>query len=378
MEEIATPADEPHFAAEGTPPAAEARAPVRAYDPAVLSERQPRITDLVPVRPLAVVAVFLSCVLGLALVVGLHVVTREARQGPLGPMLAPLDLAQPASVASWLAAIWLWAAAGLAILIYRIRVHRADDYQGRYRVWLWAAAALAWLSLDTVAALHVPLGWLLVRVGGTAPALAGAGAQWAWMSLYGVVFGAVGLRLALELRPSVVSLGMLALAAGLYLAAATCGMGWLTSGRPDHDALLVSSLPLVAHGLLLGTMLWYARHVYLDAAGRLLVRIEANPPAAGKKRRLGRWGRGSEAQPGAENVAGDAAALSPRGGAADTAPPSRPAMVRPATEANSARGPVPEDVAADDEAEAAEAPLSRSERRRLKRLGRDGQQRRAA
>jgi hypothetical protein len=53
-------------------------------------------------------------------------------------------------------------------------------------------------------------------------------------------------------------------------------------------------------------------------------------------------------------------------------------MVRPATEANSARGPVPEEVAADDEAEAAEAPLSRSERRRLKRLGRDGQQRRAA
>ena len=136
---------------------------------AVLNDRQPRITDLVPVRPLALSAALLGSVVALALVVGLHVATQEARRGPLAEVLAPLDVAQPASIARWLAALWLTGAAGLAVLIYRIRLHRADDYQGRYRIWLWAAAALGWLSLDAVASCAFPwdggwLGWGAARL----------------------------------------------------------------------------------------------------------------------------------------------------------------------------------------------------------------------
>jgi hypothetical protein len=376
MEEIAAPADDASSSST-TPTPTEARQPVRAYGPAVLNDRQPRITDLVPVRPLALSAALLSSVVALALVVGLHVATQEARRGPLAEVLAPLDMARPASIARWLAATWLAAAAALATLIYRIRLHRADDYQGRYRIWLWAAAALAWLSLDVVARLHVPLGWWLARLGGSAPSPAGTAVLLAWMSLYGIMFSALGLRLAAELRFSPAALATLTLAAGLYLVAAAFALGGLTSGDAQRDAILGPLTSLTAHGLVLWTALWYARHVYLDAAGRLMVRIEAAPRAA-YTRRFGWWGRGRRQR----SRADDAADASPGGSVPITSGEStvteRPAAARSASGTSSPRGPVQDGEPTDDDAQTAHEHLSRAERRRLKRLARADQQRRAA
>lgn len=386
MEEIVSPADEPQPADNPAP--AESRQPVRAYDPSVLAERQPRITDLIPVRPLPLAAAVTICVASLTLVVGLHLATLEARRGPLAQVLAPLDLAQPASLARWLGALWLAAAAGLAILIYRIRVHRADDYQGRYRVWLWAAVACGWLSLDTVAGLHTPVGWLLARLGSSASATAGTAATLAWMSLYAVLFSALGLRLALELRSSKASLTLLALAAGLYVAGAACDLGWLTSGDRQRDALLAPGAPLAAHGLVLWTALWYARHVNLDAAGRLRVHIEAGPRAAHPRRRFGFWMRGGRRHASAADAASTPPAASSasaaelpstersRSASGDAATGHRPDAARPAPLASTTRGPGG-DAIANDEADGEEH-LSRAERRRARRLARAGEQRRAA
>lgn len=378
MEEIASPADASYDPAPDASAPLAAREPVRAYDPAVLTDRQPRITDLVPVRPLALTMALLACVAGLALVVGLHVATQQLRRGPLVQVLAPLDLTQRASLAHWLAAVWLAAAGGLAILIYRMRLHRADDYQGRYRVWLWVAGLLGWLSLDAIASLHMPLGWLLARIGGRGPAPTETSLRLAWMSLYSLVFGAVGLWLAGELRPSKASLATLTLAAAMYLAAAGFELGWLSSGDQQRDALLIPLMPLVAHGLLLWTVLWYARHVYLDAAGRLLVQIEADRPSARKRKRVGWWGRVFRLRPRSAEAAGVSPASDAPPAAGDMALRKRPLVARPAPAADPPHGAGHGVAPADDAAPAAGEPLSRAERRRLKRLARADEQRRAA
>ena len=59
-DELAQPAETE--SADAAPPGSgSAKGPVRAYSPAVLAERQLRVTDCVPVRPLwAAVAILLS------------------------------------------------------------------------------------------------------------------------------------------------------------------------------------------------------------------------------------------------------------------------------------------------------------------------------
>ena len=197
------------------------------------------------------------------------------------------------------------------------------------------------------------------------------------MSLYGIVFGALGLRLAAELRSSSASLATLALAAGLYVVAAAFGLGGLTSGDTQRDAMLAPLTSLAAHGLLLWAVLWYARHVYLDAAGRLLVRIEAAPRAA-RTRRFGWWGRGRRQR----SHATDAADASPAGSVpiatGEPTATERPAAARSASGTNPSRAPTESGDSPDDAAETAHEHLSRAERRRLKRLARADEQRRAA
>ena len=59
-----------------------------------------------------------------------------------GAPVAALDLAAKGSLGCWFSSLLLLAAAAVAILVYAVRRHRTDDYQGRYRIWLWAAGLL--------------------------------------------------------------------------------------------------------------------------------------------------------------------------------------------------------------------------------------------
>src|SRR5688572_23347716 len=72
MDEIASPndADNPDsaLAAGGA-----AKGPVRAYSAAVLAERQPKVTDLLPVRPLLALALILLALTGIAAIEAIHV-----------------------------------------------------------------------------------------------------------------------------------------------------------------------------------------------------------------------------------------------------------------------------------------------------------------
>ena len=163
MDEIATPAD----ADNPKPPAAggSAKGPWRAYHETVLTHRQPKVTDLLPVRPLWVVV---CLVLGL----GRHrrhrsdsCADRDAQTVADAGTLTALDARHRGSLDDWYASAMLTGSARHWLsLIFGIRSHRVDDYRGRYRVWLTAAAALLWLSLDAATGIHEAVGMALYHL----------------------------------------------------------------------------------------------------------------------------------------------------------------------------------------------------------------------
>jgi hypothetical protein len=380
-DEIASPeADE----AGDTPPAATtAKGPVRAYSPAVLEEHQLRLTDLVPVRPLAVVCWLLVGLTGIATIEAIHVhaVTLPLAEGRA--LLAALDATQRGSLAAWYSASLLAAAALLALVTFGIRAHRVDDYRGHYRLWIWTAIALAWLSLDAATGLHDALGLGAVLATGqqvTAASLAEI-ARLLWMAAYGLAFGALAVRMAAEVWPSRISFWSLGLASVLSGCTALLSMGVLTTPAWLIEGVLESTLIQLSHLTLLASVGLYARHVYLDATGRLKVHIDADRNKKSKARNRAKLKvvkADKTEQPVAPPAAAPAAATKSAEPAkfGAPAPPAKPAAsISKATVTAPAAAHLGDDD--DDDNLDEDEKLSRSERRRLKKLAKR-EQRKAA
>ena len=82
-------------------------------------------------------------------------------------------------VYTWFSSMTLAMAAMVAVLVYTVRRHRKDDYQGRYRVWLWAAACFMLMSLDETASLHEGFKEMMTLLTGSA--IFGDGSIW-WIT----------------------------------------------------------------------------------------------------------------------------------------------------------------------------------------------------
>ena len=287
MDEIASPESDEAQATAGTT-GGSAKGPVRAYHAAVLSEKQPRVTDLLPVRPLWVVVLLLLGLTGIATIEAIHVhaVTLSLEGG--AAHLAALDAGERGSLAAWYSSALLAAAAALATVVFGIRAHRVDDYRGRYRVWLWTAAALTWLSLDAATGIHDSLGLGLTLLAGQPvfTASLAAGCTLTWIVVYGLVLGTLGLRLAVEVWPSLVSFTALLMAGLLYLCAALLQLEMVAAPPSIVRGTIESTVIMLAHLSLLSSMGLYARHVYLDATGRLKVHIDPDRKNKSRKSRL--------------------------------------------------------------------------------------------
>jgi hypothetical protein len=271
-----------------------------------------------------------------------------------------------------------------ALVVFSIRSHRVDDYRGRYRIWLWAVAALVWASLDAATGVHASLNDGLAALSGMDRA--GLGSL-LWLAVYGLVFGGLGVRLSCELWPSLEAFGALAVAAMLYVGSAVCHFGLV-----QFDSLLLGTVvgtlaTLLAHGALVYSIGLFARHVHLDAQGRLLVDAQ---PAKKKSRSRAKLSvvaaDDADEKPRKKSAAknsGDEQDKEPTKtasgntvGAAISAAASKPAIAKPTLAAV---------TDADDEDDSDEEmyddngnKLSKSERRRLKKMARREQQRRAA
>jgi hypothetical protein len=385
-DELAQPADN-ETADAALAGGSSAKGPVRAYCPAVLAERQPRVTDFLPIRPLWMTVAILLAVTAVAAIECLHI---HARTMPIGslPQLAALDAGQRGSLAQWFAAIALACGAALALVTFGIRVHRVDDYRGRYRVWLWLAAALAWGSLDAASGLHDSLGLALAYLAGqtSQPGSLAAATTISWLALYGLVLGTLAIRLAIEVWCSLPAVAGLAIAALLYLVAGLATLGMLPTGGPLVASVVHTTVLLLAHVALVSAIGLYGRHVYLDATGRLKVHIDPDRKKGKKPRARLKVVKADKDDDEAAPAARPATSTQPvkfQASPPGSGPLAGKAAAAMAKSAAQSTGTQSSSVDEDDEDEDDEDSdggerLSRAERRRLKKLARRDAQRRAA
>jgi hypothetical protein len=400
MDEIASPTDadspDPALAAGGS-----AKGPVRAYSPAVLAERQPKVTDLLPVRPLLVLALVLLALTGIAAIEAIHVhlvtlpqlVEQTASLSSRSDVqratvhhahLQALDVRERGSLAAWYSSALLATAVGLSLVIYGIRSHRVDDYRGRYRVWLWVTAAVAWLSLDAATSVHDGIGLAITLLAGKQAGHLASFSALTWVALYGILFGTLALRLAIELWSSLASFASLAVASLLYTTAALIQLDMVPLANPLLAPVVESTITMLAHVALLTTLGLYARHVYLDAQGRLKVHIDPDLKKGKSKNRTKLKVIKADKQSDSTDQPKPAVAATstPLGSfkfGSSTANASAPLAKASASLSKSNVSSQDQDDEDDEDADDAYGSnLSKSERRRLKKLARRDQQRRAA
>lgn len=235
------------------------------YGDAEFLEQLPRAVDLVPVRLPALLLLFM---LGLGAVAGLEALyywmpgSIMAVKGRVDAF----DLTDNANLAVWFSSMSLGLGGLLALVVYSIRRHRTDDYHGHYRVWLWTALCCFLLSMDQTSNLRAGLSQLAVRLTGTP--LYGDGSAW-WLLTYGFVFGAVGIRLLIDVIANRVSALALLMAVACYGVCAACRFGFLSLEQNVLQVMLATGSQLLGNLLILFAIGFHLRHVLLDAEGML-------------------------------------------------------------------------------------------------------------
>jgi hypothetical protein len=257
------------------------KATKEAYAAAARREQQPHITDLVPITWLALALPLLAAA---TVVVGLELAYTwlpELTMALGATGLDALDLASSTSLAHWYSAALLGLGAMLSVLIYRLRSHRIDDYRGRYRMWLWVVPTALGLSLNETSHLD-QLGESVLRFFMRGSSLE-AGSV--WTIACAVVWGLVAVRVLIEVRHSLLASIVLLLAAGDLLCVATVHLWPPTDLSAPRAVMLLSGLRMAGHLLLLAGTTLFARHVILDAEGRLKKRREKGAKPPKRKRR---------------------------------------------------------------------------------------------
>jgi hypothetical protein len=192
------------------------------------------------------------------------------------------------------------------------------------------------------------------------------------------VLGTLGLRLAIELRCSKLSFGALLLAGALYLCSAALELEMLSAPASMIEGVIESTVTMLGHLSLLAAVACYARHVYLDATGRLKVHID--PDRKGKARRTKLKVVKAEKSEKSETSKPRPAVAVQTTKANDAAKFGAPASgaAKPVAAISKAALAPPDDEDDEEDDEYAGDSRSKSERRRLKKLARRDQQRRAA
>lgn len=240
-------------------------------------DEQPRLTDLIPIRLSRHLMIFVA---GLAIIAGLEALYHWS-QG-LAAMttdghIASFDLDAEGSLGAWFSSTLLLFASLVAILVYRVRRHRTDDYQGYYRVWLWAAFCWLLMSLDEGASLHEGFKEMMARLTGTR--LLGDGSIW-WAIPYFFLLGSVGTRLLVDMRPCRLSSAALMGTAACFAVAILGQLGLIMPDAGAREVMVEEGGEMLGELLLLLAMTLHARHVILEAQGLLPAR---KPKAIGSK-----------------------------------------------------------------------------------------------
>lgn len=316
----------------------------RRYSDGALAENQPRVTDFLPQRAYTLLVWGLGLLTFIAALETAHIYCGTRGWFESEPRLAAFNLAKPGSVGQWFAGGMLALAAALGSLTFRLRAHRIDDFRGKYRLWIVAIAALLLASVDVSSGLHHAFS-AAAEVLAKGPFL-GLADGW-WMAIYAGCFGAMGIRMAIEMRASRGALQFLFLSTAGFIYAGMQLLGMIKFADSFESSVVLSTTWLIAVWAVLMATAAFARHVYLDAQGLL-------PIEGAKSKKKSRKSKSAKSDDAVEDEGGESSK-------------------EPAKKDAAANGGKP--VAAEskktedeDDDEEGDSKLSKSERKRLKKM----------
>ena len=223
-----------------------------------------------------------ATVVGLVLLDGQSVaLAADASSQPLYWLL----MDRPASIAAWWASTLWMGMAVLAVVLFGLCRSRMDDLKSGYRWWLVAATASIALSLNATTSAHSSIGELLANGTGFAPL--GTGAFW-WLAPGAVVFGAIGLRLLMDLSDSsgamgLACLGAVAISAGCVVEAGLVSPQSLASVSPLlASPLLAPAANLAGISLVVMSLLFFSRRIVLEVKGTVAPSVQKAQRKASK------------------------------------------------------------------------------------------------
>ena len=168
------------------------------------------------------------------------------------------------------------------------------------------------MATDQAASLREAFQAAMIALTGTT--LLGDGTLW-WVAVYVLIFGAVGSRLLLDMRPSRLSMAALLAAAVAQALVMASRLGWVAAGSGVDDVHVPLGSEMAGNLMLLSAMALHARYVLLDAEGLLPRRQPAADDAASEEDDAeaayapGRRAPGDD-RPAARHVAADISAAS--------------------------------------------------------------------
>ena len=326
------------------------------YSPEARPERQGALATILPTRPsrLGVALAGIVVVTATTLILGgwpaaIETVGRlaGARFTRTVAVLRELVDLRGLILGGWLAQMFLLSAASVALSIRGMRRHRKDGRHGRSRAWL--AMALVFFTASLAGTL--PIGKLMSTflVEATGRSFGPEGLGW-WVAIAGSVTGIVTLWILLPLHQRLVPGFWLIL--GLAGWSAAAAVPWLGAGRDDL-ALGAGGAWVVGAAAMFAAMLTAARGVIREVRGE----IKAPPVGAGQG--------GERASKGvkAEAAKPQAKAVEPVFEPVDTDDDGAPQSAAEGSETGYTDG-------SDAEDEYASRPLSKAEKKRLRKMGR--------
>ena len=236
----------------------------RAYALEACREHQPVVTDFLPQRNWTLCVLTLIGLCFVAIPQALYSLTSITA----GEEFQALHLTGTSTIAAWVSSMLLAGSAVLCLEIYILRRHRLDDYRARYRWWLFVGLVCLLASLNAGTHLHRIVPFAMVQW--TGKELAAGGAIWSEIVL-GTVVALLGIRMGIEMRHCRVALvGIVAALVGYTLHSLIQHQVWAI------DSLVLAEMASAAcmhlgHLSIVITLAVYARYVYRDAHGELVV-----------------------------------------------------------------------------------------------------------
>ena len=331
------------------------------YSPEARPEQQGALATILPTRPsrLGVALVGIVVVTATTLILGgwpaaIETIGRfaGARFTRTVAVLRELLDLRGLVLGGWLAQMFLLGAASVALSIRGMRRHRKDARCGRSRAWLAMAIVLTVASMAGT----LPIGKLVSTflVEATGRSFGPEGFGW-WVAIAGSVTGIVTLWILLPLHQRLVPGFWLLLGLAGWSAAAAVprlgGIGWVGAGQNDL-ALAGAGAWVVGSAAMLAAMLTAARGVIREVRGE----IKAPPVGTAKDE------RGPKVMK-TEAVTRQAKAPEPVFEPVDTDDDGAPQSAAEGSETGYTDG-------SDAEDEYASRPLSKAEKKRLRKMGR--------